>query len=159
VAKFSERLDSCATTAPAPVTLSAKRTIAPELRQAMIDVLRGEAENRRTVWLEVNLSNPATAAFHGALSGIFKEAGWQVETRTIPGIALKPGVFLTIAEEEPPAWVGTVQQALDASGLEVKSARGYRAFYEAQKTSNPAWSGVRMSPEQQFALIIGPDPG
>ena len=154
VQKFGERLDGCVGMA----SLSAKRSLSADKRQAMVDVLRGETSSDRMVWFEVNLNNPASAAFHDVLSGAFKDAGWQVRTRTTPGIALKPGLFLMVAEETPPAWVDSVQKALDAGGLDVKAARGYRAFYEQQKAERPGWSGVEMAPDQAFAIIIGPDP-
>lgn len=151
--RFTERLDACVAT----VSVSAKRTIAPEKRQAMIDVLRGETAPERTVWFEVNPNTPGSTAFLEVVGGAFREAGWAVKTKTTPGIALKPGLFFMVAEEFPPPWVETVQKAFDAAGLEVKAARGYRAFYQQQKAEKPGWSGVEMAPDQQFAVIIGPD--
>jgi Tfp pilus assembly protein PilE len=152
--KFSQRLDACVQSA----ALSPARKLAPEQRQAMLDVLRAETNPNRTAWFEVNLNNRSTAAFFEVLSGVFHEAGWQVKTRTTPGITLKPGLFFMAAEENPPAYVDSAQKALEAAGLQLKAARGYRAFYQQQKAEKPGWSGVEMAPDQDFAVIIGPEP-
>ena len=52
----------------------------------------------------------------------------------------------------------TVLKALEASGLDAKSASGYRGYYESKKQENPNWPGVPMRPDQDFIIVVGPKP-
>jgi hypothetical protein len=45
---------------------------------------------------------------------------------------------------------------MQASGIEAKSATGYRPYYEEKKRENPAWPGVPMTAEQVFVIVLGP---
>jgi hypothetical protein len=63
-----------------------------------------------------------------------------------------------VGEEQYPSYVDTVLKAIDAAGLDAKSASGYRAYYESKKKENPSWPGVPMRPDQDFVIVVGPKP-
>jgi hypothetical protein len=47
-------------------------------------------------------------------------------------------------------------KGLEASGLETKSASGYRSYYESKKAENPNWPGIPMRADQDFIIVVGP---
>lgn len=124
----------------------------------MLQILADPTVTERKVWFAVGPSDPEAKALEKALRGIFEQAGWKAETRTVTGMVLKPGVSMLAADGESPSWVGVVQQALDASGLPVKYGSGYRPYYEEMKRTNPSWVGVPIEADQEFVVVIGPQP-
>jgi hypothetical protein len=143
---------AAATTAPG------ERSIGPNTRPIMLEVLARERDAGRQAWLSIGSGDPESAALKDQIASLFQDAGWTVHTQTLTGLRLKPGLVLLMAEETPPAYTQTVVEAFDASGLEVKSASGYRAYYEEMKQQNPDWPGIPMTKEQDFTLVIGPRP-
>ena len=81
----------------------------------------------------------------------------SAETTRAP-YQLKAGVFLMAAETDPPAYVGTVDTALRAGGLEPQFLTGYNEFVAERKSSNPNWIGPELAPGQVYSIIIGPKP-
>jgi hypothetical protein len=134
---------------------SGGRAIGAEGRAAMKEQLGGETTGKKA-WILSQPGNPEVATLVGNLVGVFKEAGWEVQTDTASGISLKPGLMTLVAEEQYPSYVDTVLKALDASGLDAKSAAGYRSYYESKKKENPSWPGVPMRADQDFVIVIGP---
>lgn len=124
----------------------------------MRDILAAEKAPDRKAWFAVAPGEGEPQELERALRSAFAEAGWKVETQTITGMVLKPGIAMLAADEEPPLWVGSVQRALDASGLPVKYGSGYRPYYEEMKGKNPKWVGVPIAADQAFVIVIGPEP-
>jgi hypothetical protein len=151
-----------ATGAPTPaapaVPVAGGRSIGPNTRPIMLETLARERGNNRTMWLLVSPGDPETAALNDELTALFHEAGWTVQTQTLTGMRLKPGLVLLLAEESPPAYTDVVVDALETSGLAVKTASGYRAYADEMKQKNPQWPGIPMTAEQDMVLVIGPKP-
>lgn len=125
-------------------------------KAAMIEVLQAETEENRRAWFLYSAGQDESAALAKSLAQVFESAGWKTTTRELRGMALKPGVSILAAEEEPPEWVGTVNEALGKGGLDPKFGTGYRAFYEEKKKENPAWPGIALGADEVFVVAIGP---
>jgi hypothetical protein len=124
----------------------------------MVEILAAETAPERKAWLVVGPGSPEAHALARALAEVFERGGWRVDMVTLSGMVLKPGVALLVAEEEPPTWAESALRALQASGLEVKSAIGYRPYYEEKKRENPDWAGIPMAADQAFVIAVGPEP-
>jgi len=144
-----------ATPAASPTAPAADRQLSDTGRAAMKDHLVAETTGKKA-WILSQPGNAEVGALAASLSGVFKEAGWEVQAETVSGISLKPGVMTLVAEEQYPSYVDTVLKALEASGLDAKSASGYRGYYEAKKQENPSWPGIPMRKDQDFIIVIGP---
>ena len=143
---------------PAPVS-SAPRTLTDEQRQAMLSTLRGEEGPVKKVWFVVDQGRAEPAAFTKSLGEVFREAGWDVDTKPAGGLNFKPGVSLLVGEEDWPSYASTAFDALQKGGVDVKAARGYRAYYEEQKREKPGWQGPQLAADQTYVVIVGPNPG
>lgn len=124
----------------------------------MLEALARERGNNRTMWLSVGPGDPESAALQAEITKLFEEAGWTVETRTLTGMRLKPGLVLLLADETPPPYTDVVVEAFEASGLEAKSASGYRSYHDEMKQKDANWPGIPMTAEQDMTLVIGPKP-
>jgi hypothetical protein len=109
------------------------------------------------VWLAVYEQDPAAREFSRLLQAVFGEAGWVVRGRQAVPFTLKPGVFLLVADAEPPAYVQTVHEALGLAGVRPTVGTGYRAYYQ-QMVTKPGWRGFPMAPDQTYLVVIGPSP-
>ena len=147
-----------AETARQPIS-SAARTFTDEQRQSMLSVLRTEEGPVRKVWFVVDQAKAEPSAFVKSLEQVFREAGWEVETKPAGGLTFKPGVSLLVADEEWPSYASTAYDALQKAGIDVKAARGYRSYYEEQKREKPGWQGPQLAAEQTYVVIVGPNPG
>jgi hypothetical protein len=143
---------------PTATAATSARAPADQQREAMMQILAAETSPDRKVWFVIGPGDPETQALADALRGTFEQAGWKSETQTVTGMVLKPGIAMLAADEEQPLWVGSVQRALDASGLQVKYGSGYRPYYEEKKRENPSWVGVPIGPDQAFIVVVGPAP-
>jgi hypothetical protein len=139
-------------------TPSAPRALSAEQRRTIVEILQGETDAARTVWFQVDDRNAEAAAFQKQLAAAFREAGWRVEERDSAGLTFKPGVYLLVGEEDWPHYASTAYEALERAGLEVKAARGYRAYYEEQKRERPGWQGPKLDPDQTYVVLIGANP-
>src|SRR4030095_7260841 len=101
-------------------------------------------------------SDGEAAGLKAAFEGVFKQAGWETATQTVTGMVLKPGLSILIAEEQPPAYVTTAQQALEATSFEWKTGTGYRPYFEERKRADPNWPGIVLAPDQDYVVVIGP---
>ena len=144
-----------ATAAGASVT--GGRTLSDSGRVAMKEQLAGESAVKKA-WILSQPGNPEVAALVASLTGVFQEAGWEVKAETVSGISLKAGLMTLIGEEQYPPYIDVVMKSFEASGLEVKSASGYRGYYESKKQENPGWPGVALRADQDFVIVVGPKP-
>jgi hypothetical protein len=142
---------------PSP-TSAVQRTITAEQRTAMVDVLRSDTGAVHKVWFQVEQNRPEPATFQKALADVFREAGWEVDTAGSGGMTFKPGVSVLVADDEWPSYASTAYDALQKAGIDVKAARGYRAYYEEQKRDKPNWQGPMLTPDQTYVVIVGPSP-
>ena len=136
------------------------RAITAEQRQAMIERLGGRGQSSSSpVWFATVPNNQEAAALQRALQSVFEEAGWQVRGNAPVRFPMKPGVFVFAAEEEPPDYVATAQEALEAGGVPVASSgRGYRDFSREKKRESPDWVGIEMGPEVTYVIVVGRKP-
>ena len=141
----------------------ATRTLTSEQRQAMIGKLAssegGDASNEKPpVWFATVPNNPEAAAFQKTLQGVFEEAGWQVRGNATVRFPMKPGVYVFAADEEPPTYLGQVNDAFEAAGITITSGRGYRDFAKQKKEENPDWVGLEMGPNDTYVIAVGRSP-
>jgi hypothetical protein len=141
---------------PAP---SVPRTLSDEQRQGMLGVLRSESGEARKIWFQVELGKSEPAAFQKALADVFREAGWNVDTKGSGGMAFKPGVYFLVGEEEWPSDASTAYQALQIAGIDVKAGSAYREYYDQQKKEKPGWQGPKLAADQAYVVLIGANPG
>ncbi len=107
------------------------------------------------VWFAVYEQDPAARELVRALRAAFAEARWAVRGVRRVSFALKSGVYLLAADEEPPAYVQTAQAALQLAGIPATSAAGYRSYY-AEMRGKPGWRGFTMAPNQTYLVVVGP---
>src|SRR5438045_3075256 len=155
----AQRAGAPAVRPPTPPVATKPRTLTGEQKQAIIDALRGETGSVRKVWFHVEQTRAEPAAFARALEEAFRAAGWEVEESGSGGLAFKPGVSVLVADEEWPSYASTAYDALQKAGIDVKAARGYRAYYEEQKREKPTWQGPQLAADQTYVVIVGSNPG
>jgi uncharacterized membrane protein len=144
---------------PSPTASAAPRTLTAEQREAMLTTLREETGPVRKAWLQVESTKAEPAAYTKALEQVFRDAGWEVSVTDSGGLTFKPGVALLVADDEWPPYASTAYDALQKAGIDVKAARGYRAYYEEQTRDKPGWRGAKMAADQTYVVIVGPNPG
>jgi hypothetical protein len=149
--------DAPQATAAAQPAASTRAPDAAE-RAAMFEILEAESAPERAAWIVYGAGNAEGKELADALAAVFRDAGWKVETKALTGMVLKPGVSMLFAEEQPPPWTDAAQRAMQASGIEIKSATGYRPYYEEKKAENAAWPGVPIGAGQEFVIVLGPEP-
>lgn len=131
--------------------------LTPVQQQAMREALKGEVAPERKAWFQIQQNNAETGAVQAALARIFEQAGWATET-VRASYPLKRGIYLLAAEEQPPPFVDTVNDAFTAAGIDVQYLTGYRAFYADRKQQNPNWRGPELAAGQAFVVVIGSKP-
>ncbi len=142
----------------APGATGPARSLTDEQRQAMLEVLRGETGSVRKVWFQVEQNKSEPTEFAKVLEQVFRDAGWEVQTADSGGLAFKPGVSVLVADEDWPPYASTAYEALQKAGIDVKAARGYRAYYEQQRKERPGWQGPKLIADQTYVVIVGPSP-
>ena len=130
------------------------RHLEADKRTAMVAKLGGTSPN--PIWFATVTNNREAAAFEHELQSAFEAAGWQVRGNAPVTFPLKPGIFVFAADEQPPPYVQTALDALDAGGLSVTSGTGYRAFYRDKRQENPNWRGFELQADQTYIVVIGP---
>ena len=144
-------------TALAP-TASPARAVDETSRQLMIDAL-SEASGDKKAWIRVDPRDREASTFANQIAGVFRDQGWDAKVLDNEGLRFKPGLLFFVGdEEEPPSYVTAAQKAIEATGQEVTSGRGYRTYYETKKKESPEWQGTSFLPEQTFVLIVGRKP-
>lgn len=140
--------------APAPVPTA--DILQPNQRQAMVDALKAQTDPARKAWFLVQPANSDAMGTTAALQQVFKDAGWPTEVAR-SRYPLKAGLFLLAGDTEPAAFVGTVNEAFTAGGLEVQYLTGYREFFTDRKKT-PGWVGPELLPDQAFTIVVGSKP-
>jgi hypothetical protein len=150
---------AAAPTAAAPrQPIGPARTLPAGARQALLDTLREETGPVKKVWLRVDPNDAEASGYAKALLDVFREAGWEVQQLGSDGLMFKPGVYVLVAEDEWPSYAETANKALEAAGVGVTAARGYRAYYEEQKKEKPGWRGTEFLPDQTYVVLVGRKP-
>ncbi len=135
------------------------RTLTASQREAMIVRLGGRNNpDAPPVWFATVPNNREAAEFQRQLQAVFEEAGWQVKGNAPIKFAMKAGIYLFSADEEPPPYVANANDALEAAGFTVSAGRGYREFYRQKKEENPSWVGIELAPDQTYVIAIGRQP-
>jgi hypothetical protein len=134
------------------------RTITAEQHQAMVAALRDEAGPEKKIWLRVDPNDAEAAGFEKAIEDVFREAGWEVNRMGSDGLLFKPGIYLLVGEEDWPTYAETANKALEAGGITVTAARGYRSYYEQQTKEKPGWRGAKFLPDETYVVLVGRKP-
>ena len=142
---------------PAAKAPMAARMLTDEQKQAMRDVLAGETGEKK-VWFLVEARRGENLAYQKAIEQVFRDAGWDVVALDSGSMTFKPGIYLLVADEEWPAYATTAYNAFQRAGIEVKAARGYRAYYDQQKKEKPGWQGPKLADDQTYVVLVGPNP-
>ena len=140
----------------APSDLKPQRMLSEEQRDAMRSKL--SAEPGKKVWFVRQPNDPEAESFQRELEAVFQESGWEIAGSSEAGYRLKAGLYLFMADAEPAAHVSTALIGLRAAGLEPVAGTGYRAFYEKKKAEDPNFRGNELAPEQDFVIVVGPNP-
>ncbi len=148
------------TNADSPPPSGDGRSLAPWQRNAILDVLWSGGDYAGSpVWFQTVPDNAEAASFQKELQSVFEDAEWKVQDNSPVSFAMKPGLYVFAADDEPPLYVGAVSAALEAASLPLASVgRGYRAYYEERKAANPGWVGFPMAADQTFVIVIGREP-
>jgi hypothetical protein len=138
----------------------ARTVVAPDGKlddttRASLERVLATAPAGSPAWIAAPKSDPRAMALAGELSGAFTRAGWRVRPVRRTTLAFRQGTYLFAAEEEPPAYVRTVAQALDEAGFAAAFRTGYRPFYDEKKKADPKFQGFPFAPEQTFLVVIG----
>ena len=145
------------TAEPAPRgDLKPQRMLSQQQRDAMAAKL--SAEPGKKVWFVRQPNDPEVEAFQRELEAVFQESGWEIAGNSEADYRIKAGLYMYMADEQPAAHVLAALSALRATGLEPFAGTGYRAFYEKMKEENPSFRGNELAPDQDFVIVIGPNP-
>lgn len=142
---------AAAPAAPAPVPTA--NILQASQRQAMLDTLKAQSDPARKAWFLMQTNNSDAASTVAALQQVFKDAGWPTEIMRSP-YPLKAGLYLLAGDTEPAAFVGTVNDAFTASGLDFQYLTGYREFFTDRKKT-PGWVGPELAADQAFTIVVG----
>jgi hypothetical protein len=149
--------DSPATAEPAPRgDLKPQRMLSEEQRDAMRAKL--SAEPGKKVWFVRQANDPEVEAFQRELEAVFQESGWEIASSTEGSFRIKAGLYMYMADDEPEAHVLAALSGLRATGLEPFAGTGYRAYYERKKQEDSSFRGNELAPDQDFVIVIGPNP-
>jgi protein-disulfide isomerase len=139
---------------PARANVAADGTLDETTRASLERVLR-TAPAGSPAWIAAPKSDAKAVTLAKELSGAFTSAGWRVRPVRQTAVTSRPGTYVFVADEEPPAYVNTIAQALDEAGLTATLLTGYRSYYEEKRKADPKYQGYPLAPEQTFLLVIG----
>jgi hypothetical protein len=130
------------------------------LSEEQRDAMRAKlsAEPGKKVWFVRQPNDPETDAFQSELESVFLESGWEIAGSSEVSYRIKAGLYLYVADDEPAAHVATALNGLQATGLELSAGTGYRSFYETKKQEDPSFRGFELAPDQDFVIVVGPNP-
>jgi tetratricopeptide (TPR) repeat protein len=123
-----------------------------EQRKAMHETLA--AAGSHPVWLRAD-ADATAIALRRELGRVFVEAGWEVREEGVVPFGIKPGVFLFMADAEPPEYPFIAQRALEAAGLRVTGGTDYRAYCRGMKERNPGFRGFDLAADQSYVVVVG----
>jgi hypothetical protein len=139
--------------AAAPAVPAAPRALTSEQRQAMLEKLQNNPG--RPVWFATVPNNPEAATYQKQIQSVFEAAGWEIKGNSVVRFPMKPGIFIFAADEEPPDYLGNVNDAFEAAGITITSGRGYREFVRAKKEEKPDWVGLELGPDDVYVIAVG----
>ncbi len=131
------------------------RVLSDEARDFLIaelSVLTGK------VWFVTQANDREADAFQRELEDTFLESGWEIAGSSEATISLRAGLRVFVADDVLPDHVSIAVDGLRAAGFDVFAGSGYRAFYERKIEEDPNFSGVELAPEQDFVIVVGPNP-
>ena len=141
---------------PPAAAPAAARALTGEQRQAMLEKLGGAGSNQGyPVWFATVPNNPEAASFQKALQAVFEEAGWQIKGNQPVKFAMKPGIYVFAADEDPPLYLSMVNDAFEAAGIPITSGRGYREFVRQKKEETPSWVGLELGADETYVIAVG----
>jgi hypothetical protein len=146
--------DAAARAPSRPMTPIITKTFRPEVAEKLARVLAAAPEGS-PAWIAAPASDPRAVSRAEDLAAIFKRAGWKVRAVVQSAISIKPGTYLFAADQEPPAYVEAVRQALEEAGLSPVVANGYRQYYDEKARSDRSFRGFAFAPDQTFLLVVG----
>jgi hypothetical protein len=142
---------------PAHAAVAADGKLDETTRTSLTRVLK-TAPAGSPAWIVAPKTDARAVTLAKEISGAFANAGWRVRPVKQTPVTPKPGTYLFAADEEPPAYVQTVAQALGEAGLEATVLTGYRSYYEEKKKADPKFQGYPFAPEQTFLVVVGRQP-
>jgi hypothetical protein len=143
--------------APGAAPTGEPRVLSEGQKAAILDILKEEAGEKK-VWFRVDPNDPEASAYQKSIEEVFKAAGWETSRLGNDGLMFKPGIYLLVGEEEWPGYAETANRALEAAGITVTAARGYRAYYEEMTKTKPGWRGAKFSEGQTYVVLVGRKP-
>ncbi|MDH3629025.1 MAG: hypothetical protein OEV00_09110 [Acidobacteriota bacterium] len=132
------------------------RALHDEAREILYAAL--SAATGKQVWFVTQVNDPEADLFQRELENTFLESGWEIAGSTESKNSLRAGIRVFVATDELAEHISIVVAGLRAAGFEVFAGTGYRAFYERQIAKDPNFSGVELMPEQDFVIVVGPNP-
>jgi hypothetical protein len=142
--------------AGAPGDLKPQRMLSDEQREAMRSQL--STAPGKKVWFVREPNDLEAEAFQRELEAVFQESGWEIASSSEASYRIKAGLYLYIADTELADHISAALNGLRAAGLEPFAGTGYRAYYERKKREDPNFRGNELAPEQDFVIVVGPNP-
>ncbi len=136
--------------------LKPQRMLSDDQRNAMRSTL--STKPGKKVWFVRQPNDPEADSFQRELEAVFLESGWEIAGSSDSSYRIKAGLYMYMADDEPADHVATALNGLRSAGLEPFAGTGYRAYYEAKKRDDPSFKGQEMAPEQDFVIVVGPNP-
>ncbi|MEO8602535.1 MAG: hypothetical protein ABI629_08170, partial [bacterium] len=140
----------------APVAAASVNSAVVPLDAAARDALLGHLREQSgaTAWIAYDGRDGGAQQRANELAATFRDAGWQVAPPAPVNLAIRPGLFVFVAEEPSPA-AQAVTDGLNAAGLTHTFASGYREYSEEKRRADPNWRGVGLAPGQDFSIVVG----
>jgi hypothetical protein len=144
---------------PSPGTSAAgagPRSLTSEAHNDLIAAL--SIASGKQVWFVTQANDPEADSFQLEIEDAFLQSGWKIAASSESARPLRAGIRVFAADVELPDHVSVAVNGLRGIGLEVFAGNGYRAYYDKQKEKNPDFSGVELAPDQDFVIVVGPNP-
>jgi hypothetical protein len=132
------------------------RMLTEEARNDLIAAL--STASGKQVWFVTQANDPEAESFQQEIGDAFLQSGWEIAASSESTRPLRAGLRVFAADDVLPDHVSVVVSGLRGIGFEVFAGHGYRAFYDRQKEKNPGFSGVELAPDQDFVIVVGPNP-
>jgi hypothetical protein len=126
-------------------------------REAMLGRLQA-AGGGNPVWFATSVQDSQAEVFQRELEDVFLQAGWQVRGNAQVPFRIKAGLYLFMADREPPEYVRAARAALEEAGFQLSVATGYRRYHQEMSRKNPDWKGFGLAPDQTFVIVVGRRP-
>ena len=137
-------------------TWSQQGGLAEEDRARLLQGLSTAEHAGRPVWFASTRADPRSLQMMTEVEDVFLQAGWSVQGSEIVEFALKPGLFIFVADAEAPEYVRVLYRLLGNAGLPVTAfATDYREYSREMAQDNPGWNGFHLAPDQSYVIVIG----